>query len=273
MLPGFLLALREGVEAALVVGIVIGALRKMQRQDLTRYVWWGTICAAAVSFLAAIVLQFAGASLEGNAEAIFEGFEMLLAAGVLTWMVFWMHKQSRSLKADLESDARRAILRAGGRGLFFLALIAVVREGFELALFLTASALAAGAAKAFAGAVLGIAAAAGLGWLLFTTTVRLNLKRFFQVTGVLLILFAAGLVAHGVHEFIEVGWIPAVIEPVWNLNPILTEDSILGQMLKTLFGYNPSPSLTEILAYSLYFLAVLIGLRVSRPLLPNTQQA
>ncbi len=273
MLPSFLLALREGVEAALVVGIVMGALRKVHKQNLARYVWWGTICAAAVSLSTALLLQVLGASLEGSAEAIFEGSEMLLAAGVLTWMVFWMHKQSHSLKSELETGAQRAILRAGGRGLFLLAFIAVLREGIELALFLTASALATGAGEAFAGAALGIAAAAGLGWVLFATTVQLNLRRFFQVTGALLILFAAGLVAHGVHEFNEVGWIPAMIEPVWNLNPVLAESSLLGQMLKTLFGYNPTPSLTEVMAYWLYFAAVLVGLRVSKPLLPNAQRA
>ena len=273
MLPSFLLALREGVEAALVVGIVMGALRKMQKQRLARSVWWGTICAAAVSLSTAFLLQALGASLEGRAEAVFEGGEMFLAAGVLTWMVFWMHKQSRSLKSELETGAQRAIQRAGERGLFILAFVAVLREGIELALFLTASALASGAGEAFTGAALGIATAAGLGWLLFATTIQLNLKRFFQVTGILLILFAAGLVAHGVHEFNEVGWIPAVIEPIWNLSPILAESSLLGQMLKTLFGYNPNPSLTEAVAYSLYLAAVLVGLRASRSWLPNAQQA
>ena len=106
-----------------------------------------------------------------------------------------------------------------------------------------------------------MATAVLLGWALFATTLRLNLRRFFQLTGILLVFFAAGLVAHSLHEFIELGWIPPVIEHVWNLNPILNDQSTLGKLLSALFGYNGSPSLTELLAYAAYFGMVLLGLR------------
>jgi high-affinity iron transporter len=149
--------------------------------------------------------------------------------------------------------------------MFWLAFIAVVREGIELALILTAaffagdqSQVTANTIQTLSGTVLGLGTAALLGWSLFATTVRLDLRRFFQVTGILLILFAAGLVAHGVHEFNEVGWIPAVVEHVWDVNVVLDETSLMGQLLRTLFGYNGNPSLTEIIAYFAYLIVVSI---------------
>ena len=112
--------------------------------------------------------------------------------------------------------------------------------------------------QTLAGTILGLGTAALLGWTLSATTVRLDLRRFFQVTGILLILFAAGLVAHGVHEFNEVGWLPAVVEHVWDVNAIVDENSVTGQLLKTLFGYNGNPSLTEMIAYFAYLIVVTI---------------
>ena len=263
MLPSYLLSLREGIEAALIIGIVLGALRQMRRSDLSRAVWLGVAAASALSVLAGILLTALGLGLEESAEALFEGTTMLLAAGVLTWMIFWMSRQARSLKAELESGVHRAAFADGGRGLFVLAFLAVLREGIELALFLVASVFASTVQATLLGAFLGLGTAVLLGWSLFATTVRLDLRRFFRVTGFLLILFAAGLVAHGVHEFNEAGWIPPVVEHVWDLNGLLDEGSLVGSMLKALFGYNGNPSLTEVLAYSAYFGAVYFGLRVS----------
>lgn len=266
MLSSFLLALREGVEAALIIGILFGALRKIERPDLAPKVWWGVISAAAVSILAAVGLTLAGANLEGPAEPIFEGITMLAAAGLLTWMILWMHRQSRFLRSKIEQDVRTALGRSGGSALFGVAFLAVVREGIELALFLVAAGMAsANPGQDLLGAGVGLSAAAALGWVLFTSTRRLPLGRFFQVTNILLILFAAGLVAHGVHEFNEVGWIPGVVEHVYDLNPILNEKSTVGQLLTALFGYNGNPSLTELMAYVSYFaVLVLSTVRLSR---------
>lgn len=186
-------------------------------------------------------------------------------------MIFWMSRQSRTIKSELEFNVRRATSQSGKGALFFLAFIAVLREGVELALFLTASALATNLHETVLGAVLGLGGAAVLGWALFATTVRLNLKRFFLITGILLILFAAGLVASGMHEFIEIGWVPAIIEHVWNLNLILDENSIFGQILKTLFGYNANPSLTEVLTYLAYFATIGYGLRRTSTSLPTAE--
>ncbi|HLE14361.1 MAG TPA: FTR1 family protein [Anaerolineales bacterium] len=273
MLPSFLLALREGLEAALIIGIVLGALQKMQRPDLNRYVWLGAASAVLLSVLAAVILFSVGASLEGAAEEIFEGITMLLAAGVLTWMIFWMQAHARTIKSELESGVRRATLRGGSQALFLLAFLAVLREGIELSLFLTAATFSTSARLTLAGGLLGLAFAALLGWLVFATTVRLNLRRFFQVTSALLILFAAGLVAHGVHELVEVGWVPALIDPLWDINPVLDEGSPAGQILSALFGYNGDPSLTEVLAYFAYFAAIAVALSRRRVLPPAFNEA
>lgn len=260
MLPSYILSLREGLEAALIIGIVLGALRQMRRRDLASPVWSGALSAALLSLLAAIFLTYFGLELQDPVEAIFDGLTMLLAAGVLTWMIFWMSRRARTLKSTLESNVQHAS-QGGKRALFGLAFLAVLREGVELALFLTAATLASDARQTIFGSLLGLGTAILLGWSLFATTARLDLRRFFQVTGVLLIFFAAGLVAHSVHEFNEVGWIPPVIQHIWNINPLLDEKSTLGQMLVALFGYNGDPSLTEIAAYLAYFAAILFGLR------------
>ena len=261
MLPTFLLSLREGLEAALIIGIVLGAVSKIRRKDLAPSVWLGTISAVIVSILTAVILTSFGMSLEEEAEQIFEGITMLVAAGILTWMIFWMGKQARFLKSELEDGVNKAAAATGKRAVFTLAFMAVVREGIELAIFVTAAFFAgnqgetsANLIQTLAGTILGLGTAILLGYTIFATTVRLDLRRFFQVTGILLILFAAGLVAHGVHEFNEVGWIPAIVEHVWDVNMILDENSVAGQLLKTLFGYNGNPSLTEMIAYFAYII-------------------
>ncbi|HEU0295154.1 MAG TPA: FTR1 family protein [Anaerolineales bacterium] len=265
MLPTYLLSLREGLEAALIIGIVLGAVNKIRRADLIPSVWLGTLSAVIVSILTAVILTSFGMSLEEGAEQIFEGITMLLAAGILTWMIFWMGKQARFLKSELEAGVNKAASTTGKSAVFWLAFVAVVREGVELAIFITAAFFAGNASEAnsntvpvLAGTILGLGTAALLGYTIFATTVRLDLRRFFQVTGLLLILFAAGLVAHGVHEFNEVGWIPAIVEHVWDVNMILDENSFAGQLLKTLFGYNGNPSLTEMIAYFVYIATVFV---------------
>jgi high-affinity iron transporter len=260
MFPGFLLALREGIEVALVLGILLSALRKLHRPDLSLSIWLGVLAAVFTSLLFAFGLQLAGASLEGSSEAVFEGITMLLAAGLLTWMIFWMQRQSRHLRGRIEENVRRAAGHSGRWSLFGVAFLSVVRDGIELALFVTALEFSTSQGQTLLGVVLGLAASALFGWLLFTSTRRLPLQRFFQVTNILLILFAAGLVAHGVHEFVEVGWVPAVVDPVYNINFLLNSDSGFGQLLKALFGYNGSPSLAETLAYLVYFLVLVFSL-------------
>jgi len=265
MLPTYLLSLREGLEAALIIGIVLGAVTKIRRTDLSPAVWLGTLSAVVVSILTAALLTSFGMSLEARAEEIFEGITMLIAAGILTWMIFWMGKQARFLKSELEDGVNKAAATTGKRAVFWLAFVAVVREGVELAIFITAAFFvgdktqsANNVIQTLAGTILGLGTAALLGYTLFATTVRLDLRKFFQVTGILLILFAAGLVAHGLHEFNEVGWIPPIVEHVWDVNAFLDETSVVGQLMKTLFGYNGNPSLTEMIAYFIYLAVVTV---------------
>lgn len=268
MIPSILLTLREGLEAALIIGIVLGALKKFDRNDLKSLVWLGAASAAAVSLLVAIVFQLLDIAFEGAGEAIFEGITMLLAAGILTWMIFWMARNGRHLSANIEAEVRQATGQQSKRAVFLVAFFAVVREGIELALFLTATSLASGGLTTLIGAVIGLAGSAVLAWLLFSSLVKLNLRRFFLITNILLIIFAAGLVAHGVHELNEVMIIPSIIEHVWDINWLLDENSFVGEMMKVLFGYNGNPSLTEVLAYIAYCGVIVFAL--VRQQLPRT---
>ncbi len=273
MFPAFLLSLREGLEAALIVGIVLGILIKLNRNDLKSAIWLGVGSAVTVSLIVGGFLTALGSSFEGKVEQVFEGVTMLLAAGILTWMIFWMNRQGRQFQNKIEGDVRKAvIIKSSRRAIFWLAFFAVVREGIELALFLTATTFAVQGGSVMIGALIGLGAAVLLGWLLFSASIRLDVKQFFQVTGVLLILFAAGLVAHGVHEFNEAGWIPSIIENLYNINPVLDENSVAGVLLKTVFGYNGNPSLTEVIAYLGYFVLVLLGLKRQNGTVPQSLQ-
>jgi high-affinity iron transporter len=253
MFPSFLLSLREGIEAALIIGIIIGALTKLHREELIPVVWRGVAVAVALSILFGLGLNLLGMEFSGQFEEVFEGIAMLLAAAILTWMILWMQSRGGEIQRDLEAKTAHATLNQGGTALLILAFLAVFREGIELALFLMAARLASDPVSVLIGAVLGLSGAILLGWMLFATTRRLNLRSFFQVTNVLLLFFAAGLVAYGVHELNEAGWIPPIIEHVWDINYIVSDKSEVGGILNALFGYNGNPSLTEVMAYLGYF--------------------
>jgi high-affinity iron transporter len=256
MLASFLITLREGLEAALIVGIVLSVLRKLGQTDKKRPVWLGVIAAVLVSIAAGWLLNLLGIAFEGRGEEIFEGFAMILAAGVLTWMIFWMQRQGRHIEAELERDVRQAVASSSAWALFSLAFVAVVREGIETALFLNAAAFSATPAQTLIGGILGLAVAIVLGWLIFVTGKQLNLRAFFWGTSVVLLFFAAGLLAHGVHEFQEAGLLPILVEHVYDINSILDENSTVGAFLKALLGYNGNPSLIEMISYVGYLLLV-----------------
>ncbi|MBI2332203.1 MAG: FTR1 family protein [Chloroflexi bacterium] len=263
MFASFLLSLREGLEAALIIGIVLGVLVKLKRTDMNGVVWRGVGLAALLSLVAALALNLLGMEFEGRGEEIFEGIAMLLAAGVLTWMILWMKNHGSTLKSEIEEQTNQAALGKGQKALFALAFLAVFREGIELALFLLAARLTSSPLQTVSGALLGLISAAFLGWIVFSSTMRLSLRNFFGVTNILLVIFAAGLVGLGVHEFNEAGIIPSVIENVWNINAILSDKSEVGLLLKALVGYNGNPSLTEVGAYVGYLviLAVILILQ------------
>ena len=269
MFPAFLLSLREGLEAALLVGLTIGVLTRIGRLDLRRQVWLGVALASSLSIVIALALQRIGVALEGPAEQVFEGMTMLLAAAVLTWMIFWMRTQARKMQTGLEAEVRRAAQAGTSTAVFSIAFLAVFREGVELALFLTAATFQVDVAATLYGGLLGLATAMALGYLLYGASVRLDLRAFFQVTGLLLLLFAAGLVGHAVHEFNELRWIPPLMDPIWNLSAWLREDGLVGSFLKSLFGYNADPSLSEALAYASYLIVLALAWRGAAPQSPR----
>lgn len=269
MFAALLITLREGLEAALIVGIVLSVLRRVEHQKRSRAVWAGVVAAALVSVVAAIALNALGLAFEGRGEKIFEGTAMLLAAGILTWMIFWMHRQGRYVHAELETEVRNAAAGDSNGALFGLAFVAVVREGIETVLFLTAAAFSSTPAQTLAGGALGLGLAVGLGWLIFAAGKKLDVRAFFRATGALLLLVSAGLLAHGIHEFQEAGLLPVFVEHVWNLNPVLDENGSAGTFLKALFGYNGNPSLLEVIAYWLYLIGIgALSLREMRKSLP-----
>jgi high-affinity iron transporter len=256
MFASFLITLREGLEAALIVGIVLGILRKLGRIDRSKPVWLGVAAAVLVSAIAGALLNALGIAFEGRGEQIFEGSAMLLAAGVLTWMIFWMQRQGRQIQAELDLDVRRAVATGSTWALFSLSFVAVVREGIETVLFLSAAAFSATPAQTLVGGALGLVVAVVLGWLIFAAGKQLNVRAFFRSTSVLLILFAAGLLAHGVHELQEAMLLPTFVEHVWDINHIVDEDGTLGVFLKALLGYNGNPSLLEVISYFAYWIGI-----------------
>src|SRR4051794_9656676 len=201
----FVIVLREGFEATLLVGLILGVLNKTGNRQHVRAVWWGVVAALITSVIIGAILFAAVGELTGQAERLYEGTAMLLAASVVTWMVFWMRKQARTLGGHLRSQVSTAIVAGGGFALASVAFIGVAREGLESALFLFASVGDDGIATTVIGGAFGALAAVTLGYLFYRGTVRLDLRRFFMVTGVLVIGFAAYLIIGGMHELGEAG--------------------------------------------------------------------
>jgi high-affinity iron transporter len=261
MIPAALITFREGLEAALIVGILLGYVRTTGRLLDLRPLWIGVGLAIAASTALAVAIRSVGLELEGAAEATFEGLTMFIAAGLLTWMIFWMQVSARDVKSALERDVEKAIGRGQRWGLASVAFVAVFREGVETALFVAAAAFAARGAPTLAGALFGLLSAAVAGYLVYSTTARLDLKSFFNVTSALLLLFAAGLLAHGVSELQEAAVLPTLVGHVWDSSALLDGSSLLGQLMNALVGYNASPSLLEVITYWAYWALAIFGVR------------
>ncbi len=251
----FLVTLREGAEAALIVALVLAYLRSLGSPRRARWVWGGAAAAVVAAGAAGAVLHLTVGSLEGRAEQVVEGVVTLSAAALLTWMVFWMAARAGSLRSRLETEVAGAVSRGGGWALAAVGFIAVLREGLETALFLIAAGTGGGAAQV-AGGLAGLAAAAGIGFLVYQGGRRFDLRLFFRVTGALIVLFAAGLVAKGVHEFQEAGLLPAMVEHLWDVGFGDPETSVGGRVAAEVFGWAPAPSLLQVLAYWAYLLPV-----------------
>ena len=253
MLSSLLIILREGLEAALIIGIILAYLSRTGNRQGFKPVWLGTGLAIVVSLLVGGIIYLVAGEMSGRTEGIFEGIAMFVAVGVLTWMIFWMRRQSVSIKDHLQAQIQSALMKSSSFALVMLAFVVVVREGIETALFLFAStSMAESTAASFIGGIVGLIIAIIIGYSIYKGSSRLNLRTFFNATSVVLLLFAAGLLAHGVHEFHEAGLIAPVVEHVWDINHILPENSTFGGFLKAIIGYNGNPSLVEVIVYPLY---------------------
>lgn len=250
MFESFLVTFRESLEAALIVGIVLAFLNQYKMQKHNFVVWIAVASAIVLSFLFAYLFSFVEGGFSGLYEELFEGATMLLAAGFLSYMILWLHQQ-KSFKERLKQKLFGEKDQVHRMSLFFLVLFAVLREGVETVLFLKAISFNSGQLPLVGGFV-GIFFALLIGYFIFVLEVKLPIKRFFQVTSFFLILFAAGLLAHGVHELQEAGIIPIVVEHLYDMNSIFNEKGAVGQFAKGVFGYNGNPSLIEVLSYLLY---------------------
>lgn len=200
--------LREGFEASLIVGIVLAFLDKTDRRDGFAAVWLGTFAAIAISIAVAVGLFAVGAELEGTAEYVWEGTAMLLAAGLLTWMIFWMRRQARTIKKELESQVQTALAAGSSVALATVAFVGVLREGVETSLFFFSSVEGSKGATSIIGSIVGLALAVALGYAFYKGSSRLDLRRFFTITSGLLLLFAGWLLARGLEEYAEAGILP-----------------------------------------------------------------
>ena len=273
MLGSLLITLREGLEAALIIGIILAYLARTDNRQAFKPVWIGTALAVLASLIAGASVFLLAGEFTGQAEEIFEGLAMFVAAGVLTWMIFWMRKQAIDIKAHLHAQVQSVLIRGSSLGLVILAFIVVVREGIETVLFLFAATRVAESAILFtAGGWLGLAIAIAIGYSLYKGTSKLNLRVFFNATSLVLIVFAAGLLAHGIHEFHEAGIIPPLVEHVWDINYILPEKSTFGQFLTAIVGYNANPSLMEVVAY-LTYLTLALGIYFRPPAVKEEMKA
>ena len=250
------------------MGIILAYLKKSGNRHAFRSVWLGTGLAIAVSVIVGSIIFFAASELEGRGEEIFEGLASLTAAGLLSWMIFWMHRQSANIKGHLHSQIQTALGSGSSLGLIMLSFVAVVREGIETALFLFAATTAEGSPGLYAfGGILGLGIALAIGIGIYKGASRINLRSFFTVTSLLLILFGAGLLAHGIGELQEAGVIPSLVEHVWDSSRLLPEASTFGKFLTATFGYRESPSLVEAIAYFSY-----LGLALAGYFYPRTKR-
>jgi high-affinity iron transporter len=249
MLVPLLITFRETLEAAIVVGIVLTFLAKTDQRFFNTYVRRGIGVGILIAAFFAVVLEMFFGGFQGATEALFEGILMFVTAGFITWMILWVHRQQDVAK-KIKEEVVYHVGKGYGIGILILVATAVFREGTETVLYLKASSLVGGSDQLF-GAALGILAALALGYALFRFALRVNLGMVFTATNVFLVMFAAGLVSHGIHEFQELGMLPVFsFDPVFDITHILGNDSLLGSLLRTLFGYTATPTVLELVAYA-----------------------
>jgi high-affinity iron transporter len=253
MVPTLVIALREGVEASLIIGIVAAFCVKEGRRDALRPMWLGVALAAALCVVVAIALRIVGQELPDREQEMLETVIGLIAVGAVSYMIVWMRRHARELKASLEGHASAALVVGSTAALVGMAFLAVLREGFETAVFMLAAFQdSADPAAAGAGAVIGLVAAIALGIAIYRGGVRINLSRFFRATGFVLVLVAAGLLATSMHTASEAGWITGLQGQAVDLSWLVRPDTVTGSLLTGMLGLQPQPTVIEATAYLLY---------------------
>jgi high-affinity iron transporter len=259
MLPAFVIGLREGLEAALIVGIIAAFLAGSGRPRTLRAMWLGVALAVAICLAVAVALQLADGALPEEAQERFETIIALVAAAAVTSMAVWCRRAGPRMRAMLESEAAQALARGSGAALVGMAFFAVLREGMETAVFLLAAFQQSSRPEAAGtGAVLGIAAASVLGLLLYRGGVRIDLARFFRVTGVVLVVVAAGLLAKAAHSAQELGWLQEFDHRAVDLSAIVRPDSVFQALVTGTLGIQPQPTVGEVVAWTLYAVPMLV---------------
>jgi high-affinity iron transporter len=253
MIPTFVITLREGVEAALIVGIIAAFLVKEGRSDATRQMWIGVGIAIVLCATVAIALDVVGQQLPQQEQEGLETVIGLIAVSTISYMIIWMRRHAREIKGTLEGDAASALAAGSTMALVGMAFLAVLREGFETSVFLLAAFQdATDTTAAGTGAVLGLLAAVAIGLGLYRGGVRINLTRFFRVTGLVLVFVAAGLLATAMHTAHEAGWINGLQGQALDLTWLVQPGTISGSLLTGMLGLQPAPTVIEVLAYGLY---------------------
>ncbi|MFD6904710.1 iron uptake transporter permease EfeU [Streptomyces sp. NPDC058726] len=258
MFSNYLIGLREGLEASLVVCILIAYLVKTGRRDALKPVWAGIGVAVALALGFGCALEFGSQELTFEAQEALGGSLSILAVCLVTWMVFWMRRTARHLKAELHGKLDAALAMGTG-ALVLTAFLAVGREGLETALFVWASVHAAGdgSPRPLIGVALGLATAVLLGWLFYRGALRINLARFFTWTGALLVVVAAGVLAYGVHDLQEADWLPGLTSLAFDVSGTVPPDSWYGTLLKGVFNFQPDPTVLQVTVWLLYLVPTL----------------
>ncbi|SEG60963.1 high-affinity iron transporter [Nonomuraea solani] len=258
MSASFLIGLREGLEATLVVSVLIAFLVKSDRRDKLPHVWAGVGAAITLSVAFGALLTFTAARLDFTSQELFEAITSLLAVAFVTWMIFWMRRTARALSGELRDRLSEA-LTMGSFAVVVMAFLAVAREGLEtVLLFFAAARGAATTAEPLIGICLGLLTSVVIGWALYRGAVRINLSRFFTWTGLLLILVAAGIFKYAVHDLQEAGVLPGLNTHAFDLSAVLPADSWYGALLTGMLNITPQPSVLEVVAWAAYLVPTLV---------------
>ncbi|MEU6238269.1 iron uptake transporter permease EfeU [Kitasatospora sp. NPDC047058] len=273
MFGNYLIGLREGLEASLVVCILIAYLVKTGRKDKLPPVWAGITAAVVLSMAFGAVLQYGSTQLTFEAQEALGGSLSIIAVGLVTWMVFWMRRTARHLKAELHGKLDAA-LAMGTVALVVTSFLAVGREGLETALFIWSAVQATNDGyNPIIGAALGLLTSVVLGWLFYRGALKINLAKFFTWTGAMLVVVAAGVLAYGVHDLQEAGWLGGLHDVAFDISSTIPKDSWYGTLLKGVFNFQPDPTVLQLAVWAAYLiptLAIFLGVFGGKPAKPVT---